>query len=273
MIGCDEVGRGAIAGPVAVGAVRRGCLGRRASDWPARLEDAEREAARGARSAGRGLGAAALPSVSPPRARSMSSGSWSRSASPASARSCSCTSSEHPSPEQRAAAGRLYDWLTPVLKSPLRVRTRVKADRDCASVAAASVVAKVHRDRMMIGYDAEYPGLRLVGQQGLRLGRALRRHRRTRAVRAAPDDLAARRAPLWTSHAALVGRRNRLNPAWKKTSSKTTTARSSWPCTANTGMWCRSSATSSRRSAGSTSPTRSPSSVATPSTTSTSSSP
>jgi ribonuclease HII len=59
-----------------------------------------------------------------------------------------------------------HDWLTPVLQSPLRVRTRVKADRDCASVAAASVVAKVHRDRMMIGYDGEYPGYGWSGNKG-----------------------------------------------------------------------------------------------------------
>jgi ribonuclease HII len=59
-----------------------------------------------------------------------------------------------------------FDWLSPVLNSPLRVKTRVKADRDCASVAAASVVAKVHRDRLMIGYDAEYPGYGWSGNKG-----------------------------------------------------------------------------------------------------------
>jgi ribonuclease HII len=59
-----------------------------------------------------------------------------------------------------------FDWLSPVLTSPLRVKTRVKADRDCASVAAASVVAKVHRDRLMIGYDAQYPGYGWSGNKG-----------------------------------------------------------------------------------------------------------
>jgi len=38
------------------------------------------------------------------------------------------------------------------------VHTRVTADRDCVSVAAASVVAKVQRDRLMIAADTEYPG-------------------------------------------------------------------------------------------------------------------
>lgn len=59
-----------------------------------------------------------------------------------------------------------FDWLTPVLSTPLRVRTRVKADRDCVSVAAASVVAKVHRDRLMIEADARYPGYGWAGNKG-----------------------------------------------------------------------------------------------------------
>jgi ribonuclease HII len=50
-----------------------------------------------------------------------------------------------------------HDWLSPALRSPLNVITRVKADRDCASVAAASVVAKVHRDRLMIDRHPSSP--------------------------------------------------------------------------------------------------------------------
>lgn len=42
-----------------------------------------------------------------------------------------------------------HDWLSPVLRSPLNVVTRVGADRACASVAAASVRAKVARDAIM----------------------------------------------------------------------------------------------------------------------------
>nr|WP_202567301.1 ribonuclease HII [Agreia sp. COWG] len=50
-----------------------------------------------------------------------------------------------------------HNWLAPALSTPLTVVTRVKADRDCASVAAASVVAKVHRDRLMIDRHVETP--------------------------------------------------------------------------------------------------------------------
>ena len=50
-----------------------------------------------------------------------------------------------------------HDWLNPALVSKLRVITRVKADQDCAVVAAASVVAKVQRDALMIELDADHP--------------------------------------------------------------------------------------------------------------------
>ena len=65
------------------------------------------------------------------------------------------------------------DWLNPVLSSPLDVRTRIKADRDCVSVAAASVLAKVHRDSMMIAQDAVTPGYGWSGNKGYGSGEHL----------------------------------------------------------------------------------------------------
>jgi ribonuclease HII len=59
-----------------------------------------------------------------------------------------------------------FDWLNPVLANPLPVQTRVKADRDCSSVAAASVIAKVHRDRIMIDADALTPGYGWASNKG-----------------------------------------------------------------------------------------------------------
>ena len=59
-----------------------------------------------------------------------------------------------------------HDWLNPALSAPVRVTTRVKADRDCASVAGASVVAKVHRDTLMIEADARLPGYGWPGNKG-----------------------------------------------------------------------------------------------------------
>jgi len=48
----------------------------------------------------------------------------------------------------------------------VRQRSLVGADRLCASVAAASVVAKVARDRIMDGYDVDYPGYGFVRNRG-----------------------------------------------------------------------------------------------------------
>ncbi|MCU1583829.1 MAG: ribonuclease [Microbacteriaceae bacterium] len=59
-----------------------------------------------------------------------------------------------------------HDWLTPALTTPLSITTRVKADRDCASVAAASVVAKVHRDRLMIDAHERTPGYGWASNKG-----------------------------------------------------------------------------------------------------------
>ncbi|MCX6403148.1 MAG: ribonuclease HII [Actinobacteria bacterium] len=62
-----------------------------------------------------------------------------------------------------------HNWLTPptndLFSEPPAepqftglVVTKVKADLSCASVAAASVVAKVHRDSLMRHYEAQFPG-------------------------------------------------------------------------------------------------------------------
>ena len=69
-----------------------------------------------------------------------------------------------------------YDWLTcpaPTLfdveESPKAwtVRTRIKADLTCAGVAAASVLAKTERDRLMVIMAREHPDYRVGDQQGL----------------------------------------------------------------------------------------------------------
>jgi len=59
-----------------------------------------------------------------------------------------------------------HNWLAPALSSPLRVVTRTKADRDCAVVAGASVVAKVERDGVMVALSAEHAGYGWEGNKG-----------------------------------------------------------------------------------------------------------
>jgi len=58
-----------------------------------------------------------------------------------------------------------HDWLQQH-SGGLPVVVRTKADRDCAVVAAASVVAKVKRDRLMVDLANEYQGFGLEGHKG-----------------------------------------------------------------------------------------------------------
>jgi len=63
-----------------------------------------------------------------------------------------------------------HDWLTDPGPAPghagVPVVTRVKGDLTCASVAAASILAKVHRDTLMAGLDAEFPGYGWAANKG-----------------------------------------------------------------------------------------------------------
>jgi ribonuclease HII len=165
VIGCDEVGRGAIAGPVAIGLT---VVDPRVRKYPAGLRDSKM--------------------LSEKRREELAplAQSWSLVSVVGLA-----TADEVDSIGIIAAlglAGRraltqlheagvaihesvvlldgAHDYLTPALTKPPRVALRVKADRDCASVAAASVIAKVHRDRIMIDADTVHPGYGWPGNKG-----------------------------------------------------------------------------------------------------------
>jgi len=59
----------------------------------------------------------------------------------------------------------LIDGITP-LDMALPQLTLKKGDSRSLSIAAASVIAKVVRDRMMCGYDRRYPGYGFSGHKG-----------------------------------------------------------------------------------------------------------
>jgi ribonuclease HII len=198
IIGCDEVGRGAIAGPVGVGVClvdagvgphpaglrdskmlsekRREVLAPLAAEW-ARFSAVGLASAREIDDVGiiAALGIAAKRAL----AQIFAIGA--------------------PVRDSVILLDGSHDWLTPSLVSPLPVTMRIKADRDCASVAAASVVAKVCRDRWMIEADARHPGYGWCGNKGYgsaahfeaiaRLG-ASPLHRHT-WLHSAPQDVAA----------------------------------------------------------------------------------
>lgn len=58
-----------------------------------------------------------------------------------------------------------HNWLGGGL-GPVSVQVQTKADRDCVSVAAASVLAKVTRDRLIVRLEHENPGLAGYGISG-----------------------------------------------------------------------------------------------------------
>ncbi len=54
----------------------------------------------------------------------------------------------------------------PAASDPLLVRPVIQADRDCASAAAASVIAKVARDALMTGLHDEAPAYEWAHNKG-----------------------------------------------------------------------------------------------------------
>jgi ribonuclease HII len=55
-------------------------------------------------------------------------------------------------------------WDVP--DAPIAQMAVVRGDRICASIMAASIVAKVARDRAMVDYDRIYPGYGFAGHKG-----------------------------------------------------------------------------------------------------------
>ncbi len=59
----------------------------------------------------------------------------------------------------------LVDGVTPI-PLPIAQKTLVKGDSRSLSVAAASIIAKVLRDRLMVAYDRRYPGYGFARHKG-----------------------------------------------------------------------------------------------------------
>ncbi|MET0812223.1 MAG: ribonuclease HII [Microbacterium sp.] len=158
VIACDEVGRGALAGPVAVGAAVIDAPGAR-KRIPQGLRDSK-----------------LVPELRRPdvaaRAASWVSASavgWSSSAEIdeigimralglATIRALADLRAHGIVPEEAIVIlDGNYDYITPAGATGLLVRPVIKADRDCASAAAASVIAKVARDTLMTRLHDDEP--------------------------------------------------------------------------------------------------------------------
>ena len=151
--GVDEAGRGSLAGPVVAAAVifAPGRPPVRVADSKLlRPEERERLAERILERAV-AVGVAVVPS------REVDALNVHRAALRAMR---DAVSRLRPSPDAVLVDG----WPIPGLSLPQRALAR--GDRLCASIAAASIVAKVARDRIMDAYDAIYPGFRFRVHKG-----------------------------------------------------------------------------------------------------------
>jgi ribonuclease HII len=145
VLACDEVGRGALAGPVSVGLVVIDTTVRR---MPAGLRDSKlmteprREAM-----APRAASWVRAWAVGEASAAEIDELGIMACLGLAGARAFAALSfAEDAIDGAPLILDGNYDWLSASIEHRVQVRTRIKADRDCASVAAASVIAKVHRD-------------------------------------------------------------------------------------------------------------------------------
>ena len=158
VIACDEVGRGALAGPVAVGAVvidaprsrKRVPHGLRDSKLVPehhRAEVAARAASWVSASAVGWASSVEIDEIGIMRALGM-----------ATLRALADLRAHGVVPETAIVVlDGNYDYITPAGATGLTVRPVIKADRDCASAAAASVIAKVARDALMTDLHDELP--------------------------------------------------------------------------------------------------------------------
>jgi len=170
IIGVDEVGRGSIAGPVAVGVALLD-FKEALSPWPEKLKDSKlisekiREAiypdvANWVRGWAVGMSSAQeIEQIGIVGALALAG-----SRALEELLTESTLRSEIANDGVQLILDGSHNWLgTKAMGIP--VVTKTKADRDCVSVAAASVLAKVTRDRLMVELDASHQGYDLASNK------------------------------------------------------------------------------------------------------------
>ena len=196
VIAFDEVGRGALAGPVAVGAavidparsrkrIPQGLRDSKLVPEHKRADVAARAAAWVACSAVGWASSEEVDEIGIIRALGL-----------ASVRALADLRAHGVVPEESIVIlDGNYDYITPAGAWGLTVRPVVKADRDCASAAAASVIAKVARDRLMTDLHDELPAYNWARNKGyaspdhreaIRLHGISRHHRASWSIADAP---------------------------------------------------------------------------------------
>lgn len=161
VLGIDEVGRGAIAGPVAVG-VAVIDITQLTEPWPSKLRDSKLISEKVREELFDPTGSwVSQWAVGMASAKEIDQNGivWCLEAAAKRAIDQLNINFE----EVHAILDGSHNWLA---RAPFKVMVQTKADRDCASVAAASVLAKVSRDRLMIELAKSVAGYGLEGHKG-----------------------------------------------------------------------------------------------------------
>lgn len=167
LVACDEVGRGALAGPVAVGAVAVDAPTARRR-VPAGLRDSKLvPELRRPDVATRAAGWVIAHAVGWASAAEIDEHGIMYALGTAAVRAIGgLRDAGVPVDEAVVLLDGNHDYIAPVSGGGLDVRVQIKADRDCASAAAASVIAKVARDTHMISLHDEHPAYEWVHNKG-----------------------------------------------------------------------------------------------------------
>jgi ribonuclease HII len=157
VVGVDEVGRGAVAGPVVVGVA----VIRNDSDFPVGLRDSKLIAVSKREKLMQPVAdwVDAIATGEASAAEIDEFGIISSLARAAERAFATLAIDGHDISGASVILDGSHNWLTASLLPPVDIMVRTKADRDCAVVAAASVWAKVYRDRLMVvsaGDDDRY---------------------------------------------------------------------------------------------------------------------
>jgi ribonuclease HII len=173
IIGMDEVGRGAIAGPVAVGVAIIDRNDHRSElPWPANLKDSKLLSEKARNEilqpvkdwvVGSAVGMASAAEID--------SKGIVQSLAISASRALETLLSDANLRRSIAENGAIiildgsHNWLG-AKASGIQVIVRTKADRDCVSVAAASIISKVERDNLMIELASSFPEFGFEGHKG-----------------------------------------------------------------------------------------------------------
>lgn len=163
--GVDEVGRGAWAGPVVAGAV---CLPLDAPDLAVQLEgltdSKQLTPAERADYATRIRAAAPAWAVGEASAAEIDEIGILRATCAAMRRALDTLRAEFPTTDPAAYLLDHIHWRGAPLDRPWK--SVVRGDSRSLSIAAASVLAKTHRDSLMVALDADYPGYGFASHKG-----------------------------------------------------------------------------------------------------------